>query len=190
MRRMKRSGRKAEILVTVTAAVLLGAVLLLTGCAAREGGAIHPIALEAVQALTEIAAQLAVALIGVAGAWAAAKIGQQSKLSNLNAAVAQVTAAAQQTVGELQQTLAGAMKGASADGKLTAEQAAQLRQLDVSALICGAAEDAIARMKKGEAKGKEMRGARQGCCGAGGGGSDCRAPDGICAGRNRYGIRS
>ena len=68
MRRMKRSGRKAEILVTVTAAVLLGAVLLLTGCAAREGGAIHPIALEAVQALTEIAAQLAVALIGVAGA--------------------------------------------------------------------------------------------------------------------------
>ena len=64
MRRMKRSGRKAEILVTVTAAVLLGAVLLLTGCAAREGGAIHPIALEAVQALTEIAAQLAVALIG------------------------------------------------------------------------------------------------------------------------------
>lgn len=171
MRRMKRSGRKAEILVTVTAAVLLGAVLLLTGCAAREGGAIHPIALEAVQALTEIAAQLAVALIGVAGAWAAAKIGQQSKLSNLNAAVEQVTAAAQQTVGELQQTLAGAMKGASADGKLTAEQAAQLRkellertekkltapavnllraaQLDVSALICGAAEDAIARMKKG-----------------------------------------
>ena len=135
MRRMKRSGRKAEILVTVTAAVLLGAVLLLTGCAAREGGAIHPIALEAVQALTEIAAQ--------------------------------------QTVGELQQTLAGAMKDASADGKLTAEQAAQLRkellertekkltapavnllraaQLDVSALICGAAEDAIARMKKGEA---------------------------------------
>ena len=135
MRRMKRSGRKAEILVTVTAAVLLGAVLLLTGCAAREGGAIHPIALEAVQALTEIAAQ--------------------------------------QTVGELQQTLAGAMKGASADGKLTAEQVAQLRkellertekkltapavnllraaQLDVSALICGAAEDAIARMKKGEA---------------------------------------
>ena len=81
MRRMKRSGRKAEILVSVTAAVLL-----LTGCAAREGGAIHPIALEAVQALTEIAAQLAVALIGVAGAWAAAKIGQQSKLSNLNAA--------------------------------------------------------------------------------------------------------
>ncbi len=173
MRRMKRSERKAEILVTVTAAVLLGAVLLLTGCAAREGGAIHPIALEAVQALTEIAAQLAVALIGVAGAWAAAKIGQQSKLSNLNAAVEQVTAAAQQTVGELQQTLAGAMKGASADGKLTAEQAAQLRkellertekkltapavnllraaQLDVSALICGAAEDAIARMKKGEA---------------------------------------
>ena len=164
MRRMKRSGRKAEILVTVTAAVLLGAVLLLTGCAAREGGAIHPIALEAVQAL---------ALIGVAGAWAAAKIGQQSKLSNLNAAVEQVTAAAQQTVGKLQQTLAGAMKGASADGKLTAEQAAQLRkellertekkltapavnllraaQLDVSALICGAAEDAIARMKKGEA---------------------------------------
>ena len=58
MRRMKRSRRKAEILVTVTAAVLLGAVLLLTGCAA---------------------------------------------------------------------------------------------QLDVSALICGAAEDAIARMKKGEA---------------------------------------
>lgn len=113
MRRMKRSGRKAEILVTVTAAVLLGAVLLLTGCAAREGGAIHPIALEAVQALTEIAAQLAVTLIGVAGAWAAAKIGQQSKLSNLNAAVEQVTAAAQQTVGELQQTLAGAMKGAS-----------------------------------------------------------------------------
>ena len=133
MRRMKRSGGKTEILVTVTAAVLLGAVLLLTGCAAREGGAIHPIALEAVQALTEIAAQLAVALIGVAGA----------------------------------------MKGASADGKLTAEQAAQLRkellertekkltapavnllraaQLDVSALICGAAEDAIARMKKGEA---------------------------------------
>ena len=95
MRRMKRSGRKAEILVTVTAAMLLGAVLLLTGCAAREGGAIHPIALEAVQALTEIAAQLAVALIGVAGAWAAAKIGQQSKLSNLNAAVEQVTAAAQ-----------------------------------------------------------------------------------------------
>ena len=37
-------------------ALLLSLVLLLTGCAAREGGAIHPIALEAVQALTEIAA--------------------------------------------------------------------------------------------------------------------------------------
>lgn len=148
MRRMKRSGRKAEILVTVTAAVLLGAVLLgavllLTGCAAREGGAIHPIALEAVQALTEIAAQLAVALIGVAGAWAAAKIGQQSKLSNLNAAVEQVTAAAQLRKELLERT----------EKKLTAPAVNLLRaaQLDVSALICGAAEDAIARMKKGEA---------------------------------------
>ncbi len=65
------------------------------------------------QALTEIAAQLAVALIGVAGAWAAAKIGQQSKLSNLNAAVEQVTAAAPQaqTGANCSETLAGAMKG-------------------------------------------------------------------------------
>ena len=169
---MKARKRKAEVLTALLAAVLLGVVLALTGCAAQEGGELHPIALEAVQALTEIAAQLAMALIGVAGAWAAARIGQQSKLSNLNAAVEQVTAAAQQTVGELQQTLVGAMKGASADGKLTAEQVAQLRkelldkterkltapavnllraaQMDVSALICGAAEDAIARMKRGE----------------------------------------
>jgi hypothetical protein len=118
--------------------------------------------------LFEIAASFLIAMIGVLAAWLSAKIAKQTHLSNIGTAVEQVMLAAQITVGELQQTTVNSLKAAQG-GKLTDAQIADLkRQLlqktseklsapvvqlleaaktDVNAIIAGAAEDLIGRMK-------------------------------------------
>lgn len=153
-------------------AVLLMAlclVMAMTGCAmAADGAAANPIATGLLEVLMDIVATAVMAAIGVAGAWLAAKLGQNKKLANIAQATSQVILAAQLTVGELQQTAVEAMKAAAPNGKLTEAQIAILKQqllnktaeklsapvvalleaskTDVNALIQGAAEDMINRM--------------------------------------------
>lgn len=141
----------------------------LAACAqTTETGTTDPIILELVNVGLDILAKAAIAAIGLAGAWATAKIGQNNKLANIKAAIGQVTQAAQTTVGELQQTTVEAMKAAAADGKLTEDQIRTLKadllrmtrkklaeptvqlleaaKLDINAMIQGAAEDLINQM--------------------------------------------
>jgi len=116
-----------------------------------------------------IIAAFFIALIGVFGAWLTAKLGKATQLDTVNRAQQELIKLAQITVGELKQTVVDGMKAAHKDGRLTKEEVAQLAhllyekttaklsasamdvltaaQVDVSALITGAAEQLIAGMK-------------------------------------------
>ena len=76
----------------------------------------------------QIAATLLITLIGVLGTWLTVKLGKNTNLQNINAAQKEVIRAAKITVGELQQTLVGELKAASADGKLKADEIEALKQ--------------------------------------------------------------
>jgi len=126
-----------------------------------------------IETIVSIAANLAVTLIGVAGAWLVAQIGKTQQLKTIQTAVGELTNAAETTTLELQQTLVDGLKAASADGKLTQEEIINLGKLlldgtlakmsdsginvlkaanvDVNAIITGAGEALIARIKHGEA---------------------------------------
>ena len=125
-----------------------------------------------IETIVSVLANLAVTLIGVAGAWLLAQISKTQKLNTINAAVGELTTAAEQTVWELQQTVVDGLKEASADGKLTQEEVARLGKLllegtlskmsdsgigvlkaanvDINAIVKGAGEALIARIKAGE----------------------------------------
>lgn len=125
-----------------------------------------------IETVVSVVANLAVTLIGVLGAWLLMQISKSQKLSTINAAVDELTGAAEQTVLELQQTVVDDLKGASADGKLTKDEIEVLGKklidgalakmsgsamdvlkaanVDVNAIITGAGEALIARMKAGE----------------------------------------
>ena len=162
---MKNTSKKA-LKAMLILAMLVTLCMSLAACAqTTETGTTDPIVLELVNVGLDILAKAAIAAIGLAGAWATAKIGQNN---NLKAAIGQVTQAAQTTVGELQQTTVEAMKAAAADGKLTEDQIRTLKadllrmtreklaeptvqlleaaKLDINAMIQGAAEDLINRM--------------------------------------------
>jgi hypothetical protein len=116
---MKNTNKKA-LKAMLILAMLVTLCMSLAACAqTTETGTTDPIVLELVNVGLDILAKAAIAAIGLAGAWATAKIGQNNKLANIKAAIGQVTQAAQTTVGELQQTTVEAMKAAAADGKLT-----------------------------------------------------------------------
>ena len=122
-----------------------------------------------IENIVEIAATLLITLIGVLGAWLTAKIGKREELKTIAAATAEATRAAQQTVQELQQTTVERLKAASADGKLTGAEVAELGDMllsgamakmsdasknvltaagvDISAIIRGAGEALIGQMK-------------------------------------------
>ena len=115
---------------------------------------------------------MAVTLIAVLGAWLVAQIGKAQELKTINAAVGELTNAAEQTVLELQQTTVDGLKEASADGKLTQEEITMLGKklldgalakmsdsgigvlkaanVDINAIVKGAGEALIARIKDGE----------------------------------------
>lgn len=119
--------------------------------------------------VAEIVTTLVVTLIGVAGTWLLTKIGKRQELASITTAMEEVILLAQQTVGELQQTVVGQLKAGREDGKLTEEEIAALGEallhrtmekmsaptshllnaatVDVTALIKGAGEDWIAKMK-------------------------------------------
>ena len=75
-----------------------------------------------IETIVSVAANLAITLIGVLGAWLVAQIGKTQQLNTINAAVGELTNAAETTVLELQQTVVDGLKEASADGKLTKEE--------------------------------------------------------------------
>ena len=78
-----------------------------------------------------IAAAFYIALIGVFGAWLAAKLGQATQLDTVNHAQQELIELVQITVGELKQTVVDGMKAAYKDGTLTEDEIAQLgQQLD------------------------------------------------------------
>ena len=124
------------------------------------------------ETIVSVLANLAVTLIGVAGAWLVTQIGKTQKLNTINTAVGELTNAAEQTVLELNQTVVEGLKEASADGKLTKEEIAMLGKkllegalakmsdsgigvlkaanVDINAIVKGAGEALIARIKAGE----------------------------------------
>ena len=125
-----------------------------------------------IETAVSIVANLAVTLIGVFGAWLLMQIGKSQKLSTINTAVGELTNAAEQTVLELQQTVVDDLKAASADGKLTKDEVEVLGKklidgalakmsgsamdvmkaanVDINAIITGAGEALIARIKRGD----------------------------------------
>ena len=122
-----------------------------------------------IESIVSVAANLAVTLIGVFGVWLLTQISKTQKLNTINSAVGELTTAAEQTVMELQQTVVEGMKAAHADGKLTKDEIRVLGRklldgalqkmsdsgievlkaanVDVNAIIVGAGEALIARMK-------------------------------------------
>ena len=125
-----------------------------------------------IETIVSVLANLAVTLIGVAGAWLVTQIAKSQQLNTINTAVNGLTNAAETTVLELQQTVVDGLKEASADGKLTQEEITELGKLllkgtlekmsdsainvlkaanvDINAIVTGAGEALIARIKKGE----------------------------------------
>ena len=125
-----------------------------------------------IETVVSVLANLAVTLIGVFGAWLLMQISKSQKLSTINTAVNELTNAAEQTVLELQQTVVDDLKAASADGKLTKDEIEVLGKklidgalakmsgsamdvlkaanVDVNAIITGAGEALIARIKRGD----------------------------------------
>ncbi len=125
-----------------------------------------------IETIVSVLANLAVTLIGVAGAWLLAQISKNQQLNTINTAVGELTAAAEQTVLELQQTVVDCLKEASSDGKLTQEEITKLGKLlldgtlakmsdsgigvlkaanvDINAIVTGAGEALIARIKQKE----------------------------------------
>ena len=122
-----------------------------------------------IMALTEIVTTLIVTLIGVLGAWLLSVMAKRQELSSINEATQEAIRLAQLTAAELQQTVVGNLKAASADGKLTeAEIKALGKQLveqtkrkmsgpayklleasavDINGLIRGAGEEWINKIK-------------------------------------------
>ena len=120
-----------------------------------------------IETIVSVLANLAITLIGVAGAWLLAQISKNQQLNTINTAVGELTAAAEQTVFELQQTVVDGLKEASADGKLTQEEIKNLGKLllegtlqkmsdsglgvlkaanvDINAIVTGAGEALIAK---------------------------------------------
>jgi len=125
-----------------------------------------------IETIVSVLANLAITLIGVAGAWLVTQIGKSQQLKTINAAVGELTNAAEQTVLELQQTVVDDLKAASADGKLTQEEITVLGKkllegtlqkmsdsgigvlkaanVDINAIVTGAGEALIARIKNGD----------------------------------------
>ena len=92
-------------------------------------------------------ANLAVTLIGVAGAWLVTQIAKSQQLNTINTAVNELTNAAETTVLELQQTVVDGLKEASADGKLTQEEITELGKLLLKGTLEKMSDSAINVLK-------------------------------------------
>ena len=126
-----------------------------------------------IETVVSIVSNLVITLIGVAGAWLVMQIGKHQELKTINAAVGELTTAAETTVQELNQTVVEGLKEVSADGKLTKDEIQHLGKLllegtmakmsdaginvlkaanvDINAIIVSAGEALIARIKQQKA---------------------------------------
>lgn len=122
-----------------------------------------------IENVVQIVTTLVLAGIGIMAACITAKLAKNEELKSIAAATDEATKAAEQTVLELQQTTVEGLKKASADGKLTKDEIAELGKalmegamakmstsavnllnaagVDLSKIIQGAAEAYIASMK-------------------------------------------
>ena len=138
-----------------------------------------------IETAVSVLSNLAVTLIAVLGAWLVAQIGKSQQLKTINAAVGELTNAAETTVMELQQTVVEGLKEASADGKLTQDEIKNLGKLllegtlakmsdsgicvlkaanvDINAIVTGAGEALIAKIKAGQADGGVHFTGTEGC---------------------------
>lgn len=127
-----------------------------------------------IENIVRIVAALLMMLISVGGAYLTSLIAKHEKLKAISEATQQVIDAAIQTTGELQQTVVGDLKAASADGKLSEEEINTLYHdvvvltldklsvptinllnavgADIEAIIHGATEDWINTMKPWKAE--------------------------------------
>ena len=127
-----------------------------------------------IENIVRIVAALLMMLISVGGAYLTSLIAKHEKLKSISEATQQVIDAAIQTTGELQQTVVGDLKAASADGKLSEEEINTLYHdvvvltldklsvptinllnavgADIEAIIHGATEDWINTMKPWKAE--------------------------------------
>ena len=123
------------------------------------------------ESVVQIVVTLMLTLIGVLGTWLTLKLGKKEELAAINVAQQEVIRLAHLTVEELQQTLVEGLKAAHEDGKLTKEEIAALGEalldgtiakmsaptakllaaaaVDTTALILGAGEAWIAKLKAG-----------------------------------------
>lgn len=115
--------------------------------------------------LINILSAALIALMGILGSLITAKLNEKTRLQSINAAQQELVYMAQQTVGELQQTVVDKLKQSRADGKLTESEIKALGTalvektiekmsqpaikllnsagVDIIALIHGTAEDHI-----------------------------------------------
>ena len=127
-----------------------------------------------IENIVRIVAALLMMLISVGGAYLTSLIAKHEKLKSISEATQQVIDAAIQTTGELQQTVVGDLKAASADGKLSEGEINTLYHdvvvltldklsvptinllnavgADIEAIIHGATEDWINTMKPWKAE--------------------------------------
>lgn len=123
-----------------------------------------------IEQAVKVAACLLITLIGVFGTWLSLKVGKRAEFQTIATALDTLTTMAQQTVGELEQTLVKDMKAAAADGKLTDEEitalgvtlynhtvrkmsepmmdALRAASVDIQAVITSAGEDWINELRR------------------------------------------
>ena len=123
-----------------------------------------------IEQAVKVAACLLITLIGVFGTWLSIKVGKRAEFQTIATALDTLTTMAQQTVGELEQTLVRDMKAAAADGKLTDEEitalgvtlynhtvrkmsepmmdALRAASVDIQAVITSAGEDWINELRR------------------------------------------
>lgn len=123
-----------------------------------------------IENIVKIAAALLLMLIGVLGTYLTALASKRAETANIAEALRSLTEAAKTTVGELQQTVVGPLKEAAADGKLTSDEIAKLRDMlvaqtkqkmlpsainiinaagaDIEAIILGVGENLINKAKQ------------------------------------------
>lgn len=99
-----------------------------------------------IENIVKITAALLLMLIGVLGTYLTTLAAKRAETANVSEALRALTEAAKTTVGELQQTIVEPLKAAAADGKLTPDEIADLRNMLVaqtkqkmlpSAINCG-----------------------------------------------------
>lgn len=123
-----------------------------------------------IENIVRIAAALLLMLIGVLGTYLTTLAAKRAETANVSEALRALTEAAKTTVGELQQTIVEPLKAAAADGKLTPDEIADLRNMlvaktkqkmlpsainiinaagaDIEAIILGVGENLINKAKQ------------------------------------------